>query len=180
MAKMTGNFGSGQTVNGVVELISPLTMVWRRPIGWGGGTSMSSNGVSIVYDNTNLPLEGTVVLVQSDGDANVTVNSGHASAYDLQGLSLALVWTGYDQHDSGAIDTITVIDSGHFLFDVSPDRCTTGAEPAAGTVVYYDSDVDKFTNDPGATTDYNHPVGVCEGERTASGLIYYRIKWTRS
>ena len=60
MAKITGDFGSSQKANGVVELLSPLAMVWRRPLEWGGTSSLGSDGVSVTFTNTNLPKEGEI------------------------------------------------------------------------------------------------------------------------
>jgi hypothetical protein len=176
MAKISGNFGTGQTANGVVELLSPLAMVWRRPIEWGGTSSLGSNGVSVTFTNTNLPKEGEVIMVGTDGKATTPEA---LTAADTGAASLCVVWTGYEQNDSGAVDTLTVLDGGYFVFDISSDRVTSGTPPVAGSLVYYDASVKEYTVTAGAGSDFNHNVGVCEGTRTAAGATYYRIRWSR-
>ena len=168
MAKISGNFGSQQTGNGVVQLLSPLGLVWRRAIEWGGTTALGSDGVSITFDNSNLPMEGHVVKVDTDGKA-AAVAAGETDA----NLSLGVVWTGYDQHDSGAIDTITMIDGGYFLFDVDASLVEAAV---AGQALYWSASVNQFTDD--ATGAY--AVGVCEQTgMSRGGKTFTRIKWTR-
>jgi len=176
MAKLTGEFGSSQKANGVVELLSPLAMVWRRPIEWGGTSSLGSDGVSVTFTNTNLPKEGEVVYVFTDGTAKAAAD---LTAADTGAASLGVVWTGYEQHDSGAIDTFTMIDGNYFLYDVSDDRAKSGDPPVAGSLVYFDAGNKGYTDSTGSGATHYHKIGTCESTRTTGGTTYYRIKWSR-
>lgn len=179
MAKISGNFGSGQTSNGVVEILSPLAGVWRRPIEWGGDSSLGSDGVSVTFTNTNLPEEGQVVEVGTDGTADHCAALTGTETDLLRKASLGLVWTGKDQHDSGAVNTFTMIDGSNFLFDVSAGR--VGSTLAAGKRALWDRVNKKFEstdNASGATSMYN--IGVVEQIGIArGGQTFARIKWTR-
>tara|TARA_R110000824_G_scaffold235549_1_gene424337 strand:- start:49 stop:552 length:504 start_codon:yes stop_codon:yes gene_type:complete len=167
MAKISGNFGSGQTTNGVLELLSPLAMVWRRAIEWGGTSALDSDGVSITFTNTNLPKEGQVVKVNSSGKA-IAVAAG-----DDTNESYGVVWTGYDQSDSGAVDTITMLDSGYMLFDVDASLVHSAT---AGALMYFSASVQKWTT----TTTDAVAHGVCEQTAIVrGGKTFTRIKWTR-
>jgi hypothetical protein len=179
MAKITGDFGSSQKANGVVELLSPLAMVWRRPLEWGGTSSLGSDGVSVTFTNTNLPKEGEIVYVYTDGTAKAAVD---LAAADTKAASLCLVWTGYEQHDSGAIDTFTTIEGNYFLYDVSDARVNAHVDtpiPTAGALVYWAADEKVYTSLASTGSDHYHSVGTCESTRTAGGTTYYRIKWSR-
>lgn len=168
MVKLSGNFGSQQTANGVVELLSPLTMIWRRPIEWGGTSALGSDGVSVTFTNTNLPKEGEVVKIGTDGKAAYLTG-----AETDANMSLGLVWTGYEQHDSGAVDTITMIDSNYMLFDVDASRIDSAT---AGEAIYWSASAKQFTTD----TTSAYAVGVCEMTGTVrGGNTFTRIKWSR-
>lgn len=177
MVKLSGDYGSQQTTNGVVELLSPMAFVWRRAIEWGGTSALTSDGTSITFTNTNLPKEGEVVKIGSDGKATQTF--GNLAVTDSGTTSLCLVWTGYEVADSGAQDTFTVLDGAYYLFELSSDRVNSGAAPSAGTAVYYSANDKKFQN-TNATGSYKaYRVGVCEGTVTRNSATYYRIRWNR-
>ena len=171
MAKISGNFGSGQTANGVLELLSPLAMVWRRAIEWGGTSALGSDGVSVTFTNTNLPKEGQVVAINTSGKA---VAMAGTDTGDLAVESYGVVWTGYDQADSGAVDTITVLQGGFMLFDV--DASLVSGTPTAGGAAYYSASINKWTS---ATTGGALSFGTIEQTGIVrGGQTFTRIKWS--
>lgn len=178
MVKLSGDYGSQQTTNGVVEILSPMAFIWRRAISWGGTSALTSDGTSITFTNTNLPKEGELVKIASDGTATQTF--GNLATTDSGTTSVAMVWTGYEVADSGAQDTFTIIDGAYYLFELSSDRINSGAAPAAGTFVYYSANDKKFQNASASGSYFTYKVGVCEGTVTRNSATYYRIRWNRA
>lgn len=181
MANISGNYGSQQTKNGVVELLTPLHLIWRRAIEWGGTAALGSDGISVTITTTNLPKEGEVVKINSSGKA-VAVG-GNLAATDSGTTSLALVWTGYEVADSAAVDVLTVIDAPRFLYEVSADRVNTTAGLSSGHLVFWDSSISKYWGHASSgltnTTEHSYLVGICEGSVTRNSATYYRIMWNR-
>lgn len=178
MVKISGDYGSQQTANGVVELLSPMHFIWRRALEWGGTTALGSDGTSVTFTNTNLPKEGELVMINSAGKA---AQNGNLSVTDSGTTSLALVWTGYAVADAGAVDTITVVDGAYYLFEVSSDRVSSSMAPAAGYLAFYDASQKKFYGtDSAEGVKGTYRVGVCEGTTTRGGATYYRLRWGRT
>jgi hypothetical protein len=177
-----GNYGSQQTANGVVELLSPLQMVWRRGIEWGGTAALSSDGISVTVTSTNLPKEGHVVKINSSGKA--VALSANMATTDSGTTSLALVWVGYEVSDAAASDVVTVIDAPWYLFEISSDRVDAAYTLSAGRYVYYDGASQVFygldnTASGKTASTYGYACGVSEGATTRNGSTYYRVRWNR-
>jgi len=178
-----GDYGSQQTANGVVELLSPLQMVWRRGIEWGGTAALSSDGISVTVTSTNLPKEGNLVRINSSGKA-VSLTENLATT-DSGTTSLALVWVGYEVSDAAASDVITVIDAPWYLFEISSERVSASYALTAGFLVYYDGAAnlfygEEFTASGKTNSTYGYHCGVSEGAATRNGSTYFRVRWNRS
>lgn len=165
-------FGSQQTANGVVNLLTPLTMVWRRDVPVDSSSFISADtskgALEFSTDTTGAHaiLEGEWVILDA--------SSGEASIDDAGGNMGYMVWAGTDRQDIASSGGITIL-CGSYIAEVSEENFDDGGTYNYGTPLYIGTGswVGKLTStDPGSGV----VVARIEGSTTRNGKVYYRIR----